>query len=124
MRSSDPRQLQKTPAGDYSPEVAVNPQGPGRGQSVAPAQLGGSPRGTDGTNLMEQVLGRQNMMDALKRVKQNGGAPGVDGVPTTKLADQIEPSGLVSERNCSRGPTDRCLFAVSKSRNPAAVSGC
>ena len=89
MRSSDPRQLQKTPAGDYSPEVAVNPQGPGRGQSVAPAQLGGSPRGTDGTNLMEQVLGRQNMMDALKRVKQNGGAPGVDGVPTTKLADQI-----------------------------------
>jgi RNA-directed DNA polymerase len=89
MRSSNPRQLQKTPQGAYSAGVAVKPQGPARGQSVAPAQVGGSPRGTDGTSLMEQVLDRQNMLDALKRVKQNGGAPGVDGVPTNKLADQV-----------------------------------
>ena len=38
---------------------------------------------------MEQVVGKENMLAALKRVERNGGAPGVDGVPTERLRDQI-----------------------------------
>ncbi|BAD41265.1 reverse transcriptase domain-containing protein [Symbiobacterium thermophilum] len=38
---------------------------------------------------MEQVVARENMLAALKRVERNGGAPGVDGVPTERLRDQI-----------------------------------
>jgi group II intron reverse transcriptase/maturase len=38
---------------------------------------------------MEQVLARENMLAALKRVERNGGAPGVDGVPTERLRDQV-----------------------------------
>nr|WP_062286090.1 group II intron reverse transcriptase/maturase [Moorella mulderi] len=38
---------------------------------------------------MEQVVERHNMLAALKRVERNGGAPGVDGIPTERLRDQI-----------------------------------
>ena len=39
--------------------------------------------GTDG--LMEQVLARRNMQAALRRVKKNGGSPGVDGMTVEEL---------------------------------------
>nr|WP_170085961.1 group II intron reverse transcriptase/maturase [Kyrpidia spormannii] len=38
---------------------------------------------------MEKVVARQNMLAALKRVEQNKGAPGVDGIPTENLREQI-----------------------------------
>jgi hypothetical protein len=38
---------------------------------------------------MEQVVAKGNMVAALKRVEQNGGAPGIDGIPTERLRDQI-----------------------------------
>jgi group II intron reverse transcriptase/maturase len=38
---------------------------------------------------MERVVERNNMLAALKRVEQNGGAPGIDGIPTERLRDQI-----------------------------------
>ncbi|QGP93946.1 Reverse transcriptase [Neomoorella glycerini] len=34
-------------------------------------------------------MARENMLAALKRVERNGGAPGVDGIPTERLRDQI-----------------------------------
>nr|WP_232070102.1 group II intron reverse transcriptase/maturase [Kyrpidia spormannii] len=38
---------------------------------------------------MEKVVAKQNMLAALKRVEQNKGAPGVDGIPTENLREQI-----------------------------------
>ena len=38
---------------------------------------------------MERVVARENMLAALKRVERNGGAPGIDGIPTEQLRDQI-----------------------------------
>ncbi len=38
---------------------------------------------------MEKVVARDNMLAALKRVEQNKGAPGVDGIPTENLREQI-----------------------------------
>jgi len=35
--------------------------------------------------LMEQVVGRENLLDALKRVESNKGAPGVDGLEVKDL---------------------------------------
>jgi RNA-directed DNA polymerase len=67
----------------------VKPQGPAGGRSAPPAQAGGTPREESGSNLMEQVLTRENLLAALKRVERNGGAPGVDGIPTERLRDQI-----------------------------------
>lgn len=89
MRSSGERGKQKTPNGACPPEEAVKPQGPAGGRSAPPAQAGGAPRGEVTDSLMEQVVARENMLAALKRVERNGGAPGVDGVPTERLRDQL-----------------------------------
>ena len=40
-------------------------------------------------SLLEQVLSSDNMRTALKRVKQNGGAPGVDGMTVKELSPYL-----------------------------------
>lgn len=42
------------------------------------------------TTLMEQVLSRENLFAALKRVVSNGGAPGVDGRPVEDLRSYLK----------------------------------
>jgi RNA-directed DNA polymerase len=39
--------------------------------------------------MMEQVVGRSNLNDAYKRVKANGGAPGIDGMTTGALYEWL-----------------------------------
>jgi RNA-directed DNA polymerase len=50
-------------------------------------------RGDDGSGgdrlLMEQVVGRTNALAALKRVKQNKGGPGVDGMTVEELSPHL-----------------------------------
>lgn len=41
------------------------------------------------TSLMDQVVNYHNLMDACKAVKQNGGAPGVDGMTVHEVAQHI-----------------------------------
>lgn len=40
-------------------------------------------------NLMERVLNRDNLMEAYKRVKANGGAPGIDGMSVQAFNDHV-----------------------------------
>ncbi len=89
MRSREGRRQQKTPEGACPREEVVKPRGTAGGPSPSPAQSGTAPRGDQDSNLMEQVVARSNMMAALKRVERNGGAPGIDGIPTERLRDQI-----------------------------------
>jgi RNA-directed DNA polymerase len=51
------------------------------------ARLAKSPTGED--RLMESICGRENMLNALQRVESNKGAPGVDGMRTTRLRGYI-----------------------------------
>jgi group II intron reverse transcriptase/maturase len=69
--------------GRVKPEVM---QGGLRG---LPAQTKETIREPLESNLMDQVLSRQNMRDALKRVRQNNGAAGIDGVPAKELTDYL-----------------------------------
>ncbi|GAW92296.1 RNA-directed DNA polymerase, partial [Calderihabitans maritimus] len=80
---------QKTPKGACPREEVVKPRGTAGGPSSSPAQNGATPRGGRDSGLMEQVVARENMLAALKRVERNGGAPGIDGIPTERLRDQI-----------------------------------
>ena len=89
MSSREERRQQKTPEGAYPREGVVKPQGPAGGPSSSPARSGESPRGDNDSGLMERVVERNNMLAALKRVEQNGGAPGIDGIPTERLRDQL-----------------------------------
>ena len=90
MRSHGTQRQQKPQNGAYLPEEAVKPQGPEAGLSAPSAQAGRAPREEGGSGLMEQVVARGNMLAAMKRVEQNGGAPGVDGIPTERLRDQCQ----------------------------------
>jgi group II intron reverse transcriptase/maturase len=40
--------------------------------------------------LLERVLKRENMLNALKRVQRNGGAPGVDGMTVEELPEHLK----------------------------------
>lgn len=42
------------------------------------------------TKLMEEVLRRENLIQALKRVRSNRGAPGVDGMTVTELSGYLK----------------------------------
>jgi len=46
-----------------------------------------SPASTE--HLMEEVCQRDNLKDALKRVRQNKGGPGVDGMTVDELPDHL-----------------------------------
>ena len=70
--------------------------GAGRGRNPREGQAGASKgtarRGGDypeQTQLMEAVVGRENMFKALRRVESNQGPAGVDGLPVTGLRDYL-----------------------------------
>lgn len=89
MRSREGQRKQKTPNGACLQEATVKPPGTAKGPSPSPAQGGASPRGGHGSGLMEQVVARDNMRAALKRVEENGGAAGADGVQVAHLCDLL-----------------------------------
>jgi RNA-directed DNA polymerase len=43
----------------------------------------------DTSKLMEEVLEKENLKEALRRVKANAGAPGVDGITVNQLTDYL-----------------------------------
>lgn len=57
----------------------------GRSGEALAAAFGNARSGTE--RLMEEVVARENLQRALKRVKQNKGSPGVDGMRVDQLSD-------------------------------------
>lgn len=53
--------------------------------------------------LMERVLGRENLFKALRRVKSNGGSPGVDGMTVYALPDYLRRNWPVLRESLLRG---------------------
>ncbi len=62
---------------------AVKPLRPQQGAEQSPAQRKEESEATD--DLWGRLWGRENLNAALKRVEQNGGAPGMDGMPGREL---------------------------------------
>lgn len=89
LSSSERQRQQKTPQGGYPQEEAVNTNGTGRAPSISTAQNVKQTCEANDMSLMEKVLERGNMSRALKRVKQNGGAPGIDGIDTKSLSPYL-----------------------------------
>ncbi len=67
----------------------MKPQGPEPGLSDFAAPPQDEPDAT-GEDLLEQVLSRENLFQALDRVKANRGAPGVDGMTTRALPEYLK----------------------------------
>ena len=70
MSSRGGRRQSKIPGGSYPREEAVKPRGTMGVPSSSPAQVEEQPYG-DGTELMEKVVERSNMLRALRRVESN-----------------------------------------------------
>lgn len=73
-------------------ELALEARGEasqGQRSGEAPTTSSRYERSGDDHRLMEQVVGRANALAALKRVKQNRGSPGVDGMTVDDLAPYL-----------------------------------
>ena len=66
---------------------AVMPQGPD-GRVEAPLVGSGNER-LGSSDLMERACERQNLQNALKRVRQNAGSPGIDGMTVEELPNHL-----------------------------------
>jgi len=56
-----------------------------------------------GPQLMEEVCERSNLQLALKRVRQNGGAPGVDGMSVSDLREHLKENWPVIKQQLLEG---------------------
>ena len=83
---SDMRQNIQTEL-DFSSTPAGEAREAGREEAESPRVMSDpeSPAGTNG--LMEEVCERENLKEALKRVKANKGSAGVDGMTVDGIAD-------------------------------------
>ena len=74
------------------------------------------------TMLMNQILSRENMLQALKRVEQNKGSHGVDMMPVQNLRQHILENWESIKEAILKGTYEpQCLSEESKSRNLTAV---
>lgn len=58
------------------------------------AQTKGKSRGEQNNDLMEEVLSRQNMLKALRRVDANKGAPGIDNLTVENIKPYLQQNWL------------------------------
>ena len=79
---------QKSDAGPSARTAgAVKPQGPRLRVEAPPAGNGDERLGS--SDLMEQACERRNLQAALKRVRQNAGSPGIDGMTVEELSGHL-----------------------------------
>lgn len=89
MRSHDEQRKQPTSYEGSRQKVAVKPQGYVGAPSSSSAQVDNSSREDQG-ELLDRMLERSNLRLAYQRVKQNGGAPGIDGVTVKDLQAHLK----------------------------------
>jgi len=68
-----------------------------------PAQTKDKSRGELNNDLMEEVLSRQNMLKALRRVEKNKGAPGIDNLTVESLKPYLRQNWLSIRNKLLKG---------------------
>jgi RNA-directed DNA polymerase len=66
------------------------PTAPGGGSEALTAKRMSESPATNHEQLMEEVCGRENCLQALKRVKSNKGSPGIDGMTVEQLPGHLK----------------------------------
>ena len=90
--SQSKQRTQQTPQGASNAEKMVKPEGRHRELSAGAVQRNDNTSGMQ--LLMEQVVARENMLAALRRVERNGGAPGSDGMTVDELRGYLQSNWL------------------------------
>jgi len=94
---------QKTLRRVYPEMKAVQPSTTQGELSMYPAQTKDKSRGEQNTDLMEEVLSRQNMLKALRRVEKNKGAPGIDNLTVESLKSYLRQNWLLIKEQSLKG---------------------
>src|SRR5258708_14347660 len=91
---------------DFSTSPAGEARTAGRegSESLRTTSVPESPAGIDRT--MGEIVERENLKDALRRVKANKGAPGVDGMTVDQLEDHLKQHWPAIRKQLLNG-TDR-----------------
>jgi len=71
--------------------------------NMYPAQTRGKSRGEQNNDLIEEVLSRQNMLKALRRVEKNKGAPGIDNLKVESLKPYLRQNWLSIREQLLKG---------------------
>ena len=103
MSSCEEQTQQKTSEEGWRQKVAVKPQKYAGALSSSPAQVESPPRAEAPSELLEKTLERGNMKRAYQRVKQNGGAPGVDGMTVTMLTEYLKINWVAIKEQLLQG---------------------
>ena len=99
-------------------EAAGSRHEPGLVRQTATASA--DPIGPQTQTLMEEVLRRENLLKALKRVQSNKGAPGIDGMRVEELPDYLRTEWHAI-RNC---PSPVAGHGCSASRTGSLRKRC
>lgn len=104
MASSNSKQRQqKTSQEAFLRKNVVNTHGVvGQGLSFETAQPKGAAPNED-IGLLEQVLERENMFQALYRVERNQGAPGIDGMTVKELRQYVKENWVLTKEALLEG---------------------
>lgn len=87
---------------EFASSAGVKPWGnEGECQSIPSETLPESPM--FGSNLMDLIVERNNLKQAMQRVKSNKGAPGVDGMTVQQLPEYLKVNGLSLKDQLLRG---------------------
>ena len=84
----------------------MKPEGSRPGHSPSPAPGDTAPHPAE-ASLWEQFMSRGNLAEALRRVEQNAGAAGIDGMSTEGAAAVVIAIGRRSAQRLTRAPTVR-----------------
>ena len=68
-----------------------------------PAQTKGKSHGEQNNDLMEEVVAKQNMLKALKRVEKNKGAPSIDNLKVESLRPYLRQNWLYIREQLLKG---------------------
>ena len=92
--STDTQRKQKTSNEGWPAKNRVEPEGMQGALSVSAASKSGRNGGNEYSgNLLESILDRNNLNQAYKRVKANGGSHGVDGMKVDELLPYLKQRG-------------------------------
>jgi len=95
---------QKTHAKRVYPEKKAVQLSTNQGESsMYPAQTKSKSHGEQNNDLMEEVLSKQNMLQALRQVEKNKGAPGIDNLTVENLKPYLCQNWLSIREQLLRG---------------------
>jgi len=94
---------QKTLRRAYPEKKAVQLQTNQGELSMYPAQNKGKSHGEQNNDLLEEVVSKQNMLKALRRVEKNKGAPGIDNLTVENLKPYLRQNWLSIRKQLLKG---------------------